>query len=151
MSCRTHPASTTNCILRHSFPPYPGRLREARLRELRTAADARSEAQRAGHGTLGDVPEAGLLRAAQQAAPAPFVAHLALDGSPLDDDLDEHLTTLAARYLGTRFVRSRIALHSTLHLRLRTPPGPGGAGRACRSTTPPACPCCSPAKRMSVM
>ncbi|PSC69616.1 thioredoxin domain-containing 9-like protein [Micractinium conductrix] len=102
-----------------------GRLREARLRELRTAADARSEAQRAGHGTLGDVPEAGLLRAAQQAAPAPFVAHLALDGSPLDDDLDEHLTTLAARYLGTRFVRSRIALHSTLHLRLRTPPGPG--------------------------
>ncbi|PRW60072.1 thioredoxin domain-containing 9-like protein [Chlorella sorokiniana] len=101
-----------------------GRMRAQRLAQLQQAAEARARLQAAGHGGLVDVPEARLLREAE-ASTCPLVCHLAFEGSPLDDELDEHLAQLAHRYLGTRFVRARISLRSTLHLRLRTPPGPG--------------------------
>lgn len=94
------------------------------MQEMQAAAAQRAQLQQQGHGGVGDVPEARLLREAEASA-APLVAHLALEGSPLDDELDEHLATLAHRHLGTRFVRCRITLRSTLHLRLRTPAGPG--------------------------
>ncbi|KAL4458222.1 hypothetical protein ABPG75_013087 [Micractinium tetrahymenae] len=101
-----------------------GRLRDARLQELQTAARRQAELQAAGHGTLRDVPESRLLREAERCA-GPLVCHLALTGSPLDDEVDEHLVSLAHRFLGTRFVRTAISLASSLHLRLHTPPGPG--------------------------
>lgn len=101
-----------------------GRLRAQRLAQLQQAAQARARLQAAGHGGLVDVPEAKLLREAAAAA-SPLVCHLAFEGSPLDDELDEHLAQLAHRHLGTRFVRTRISHRSTLHLHLRTPPGPG--------------------------
>lgn len=95
---------------------------------MQQAAESRARLQAAGHGGLVDVSEARLLREAE-ASSSPLVCHLALEGSPLDDELDEHLAQLAHRYLGTRFVRARISLRSTLHLRLRTPPGPGERGK----------------------
>lgn len=101
-----------------------GHLRAQRLQELQRAAEARSRLQQAGHGGLAVVPESRLLREAEGSA-APLVAHLAWEGSVLDDELDEHLGGLAHRHLGTRFVRTVIGPRSTLHLRLRTPPGPG--------------------------
>jgi hypothetical protein len=79
-----------------------------------------------------DVAEARLLREVESSA-APVVCHLAFEGSPLDDEMDEHLARLAHLHLGTRFLRAPITLRSTLHLRLRTPPGPGA---------PPALPAC---------
>lgn len=99
-------------------------LRDARMRELQVAARQRAQLQAAGHGAVQHVPEGRLLREAEGCA-GPLVCHLALSGSPLDDELDEHLASLAHRFLGTRFVRAAIRPASTLHLRLRMPPGPG--------------------------
>lgn len=110
-----------------STRPTAGRLRAQRLTQMQQAAEARARLQAAGHGGLVDVPVARLLREAE-ASGSPLVCHLAFEGSPLDDELDEHLAQLAHRYLGTRFVRTCISLRSTLHLRLRTPPGPGESG-----------------------
>jgi len=95
------------------------------LRELQLQAERKAALQQAGHGSLGHLPEGRLLREAE-ASSWPLVCHLAFEGSPLDDELDEHLARLAHRHLGTRFTRTPITLRSTLHLRLRTPPGPGG-------------------------
>ena len=103
-------------------------MRAQRLAELQRAAQAKAHAQAAGHGALADVPEARLLREVAGAGGAPLVTHVAWEGSPLCDELDEHLAGLAHRHLGTRFLRVRAGPASTLHLRLRTPPGPGEPG-----------------------
>lgn len=110
-----------------------------RLRELQREAKRKVALQQQGHGGLMDVAEARLLGEAESSA-APVVCHLAFEGSPLDDEMDEHLARLAHLHLGTRFLRAPITLRSTLHLKLRTPPGPGA---------PPALPACSqdPASR----
>lgn len=140
---------------------HAGQLRDARLRELQAAARQRAELHAAGHGAVRNLPEHRLLREAEQCT-QPLVCHLALNGSSLDDELDEHLASLAHRFLGTRFVRTPATLASTLHLRLRTPPGPGACsitrsrqgpscgrapeGSAAASSVArwrvPACPCC---------
>lgn len=117
-------------------PLRPGRLRDARMRELQAAARQRAQLQAAGHGGVQEVPESRVLREAECCAGL-LVCHLALTGSPLDDELDEHLASLAHRFLGTRFVRTAITLASTLHLRLRTPPGPGE--HTCRTRTQAVC------------
>jgi hypothetical protein len=95
------------------------------LQQLQREAQSKAAVRQQGHGSVSDVPESRLLREAE-AAGGPLVCHLALEGSPLDDDLDEHLAALAHQHLGTRFVRAVINLRtSTLHLKLRTPAGPG--------------------------
>ena len=53
------------------------------------------------------------------------MCHLAVEGSGQCDALDEHLATLAHRYLGTAFMRTLLPPRSRLHLRLRALPGPG--------------------------
>lgn len=91
---------------------------------MQAAAERAVALQQSGHGAVTDVPESRLLREAGASA-APLVAHLALEGWQWSDELDEHMAMLAARHLGTRFVRTPITPASTLHLRLRSPPGPG--------------------------
>ena len=132
-SARRPPASAASLTDRCA-----GRLRAQRLLELQREAHRKAPLQQQGHGGLVDVPEARLLREVE--CSAPVVCHLAFEGSPLDDDMDEHLARLAHLHLGTRFLRAPITLRSTLHLKLRTPPGPGA---------PPALPACSqdPASR----
>lgn len=100
---------------------------------MQREAERKAQLQQVGHGGLADVPESRLLREAESSA-VPLVCHVAFEGSPLDDELDEHLVRLAHQHLGTRFVRTLINLRSTLHLRLRSPPGPGavlGTSRLC--------------------
>ncbi len=101
-----------------------GRLQSQRLQQLQREAEQKARLQQAGHGGLTDVPEQRLLHEAES-SPVPLVCHLAFEGSHLDDELDEHLARLAHEHLGTRFVRTLINLRSMLHLRLRSPPGPG--------------------------
>lgn len=101
-----------------------GRLQAQRLQQMQREAERKAQLQQVGHGGLADVPESRLLREAESSA-VPLVCHVAFEGSPLDDELDEHLVRLAHQHLGTRFVRTLINLRSTLHLRLRSPPGPG--------------------------
>ena len=163
MAARAPPAQpvhSTRCT--HPAPPPPSlptaeHLRAERLLELQREAERRAQLQQAGHGRLLDVAEERLLREAESSASAasasaasasaPLVAHLAFEGSPLDAELDEHLAQLAHRYLGTRFVRTPITLRTTLHLRLRTPAGPGvrggGKGVLCHmclcAVPPPKC------------
>ena len=78
-------------------------LRAARLAQLKAAAAAAADAGPPG---VRDVASAaGVTRAAEAAAPGPTVAHVAAPGYGAGDALEELLTTLAAEYRGTVFVR----------------------------------------------
>jgi hypothetical protein len=110
-------------------PPLAGRLQARRLQQLQHEAQVKAQLQQQGHGSLTDVPEARLLREAGDWA-GPWVCHLALEGSPLGDELDEQLATLAHLYQGTRFTRTLVNPHSSLQLQLRSLPCPGGSGAA---------------------
>ena len=78
-------------------------LRATRLAQLKAAAAAAADAGPPG---VRDVASAAAVaHAAEAAAPGPTVAHVAAPGYGAGDALDELLTTLAAEYRGTVFVR----------------------------------------------
>eukprot|EP00887_Chlorella_sp_A99_P006174 scaffold3.g6174.t1 len=99
------------------------RLRTVRLQQMQQEAQHKAELQQRGLGSLASVPEADLLATARRAEQS-VVVHLAYEGVEVGDVLDEHLGSLAHRFLGTRFLRVRVSPRSTLHLRLGAPPRP---------------------------
>ncbi|GBF95870.1 hypothetical protein Rsub_08461 [Raphidocelis subcapitata] len=79
-------------------------LREARLAQLRAAAARARGGGEAGYGRLNDVPPEKLLSLVEELG-GRVVAHLASEGAPACDHLDEQLAALAHAHRGTYFAR----------------------------------------------
>ncbi|MEW5313708.1 MAG: hypothetical protein WDW38_005250 [Sanguina aurantia] len=93
-------------------------LRRQRMSQMQSQAAWRTQLQQQGHGQLVEANAQSLV-ARLESTEQPSVLHLAIAGHLPCELLDEHLGVLAARHLGTLFVRVTPPRKSALQAQLR--------------------------------
>ena len=108
-----------------SSPSCAEELRRLRLEEMQREMRIRSALQSEGHGGVSTVSAAKLDRTIAEAVAAYVVCHFGIEGDTQGDAIDQRLEGLAARFVGTRFLRCPMPPASPLPQRFGLPPGPG--------------------------
>ncbi|KAK9825410.1 hypothetical protein WJX81_002679 [Elliptochloris bilobata] len=94
--------------------PELERLRELRLRDLKEQARRKAQLQSAGYGSLSTVHDTELLEEVRKSEAQTTVCHLAVAGTQVGQQMDEHLAGLAHVHIGTRFLRAPLSRRSAL-------------------------------------